>query len=106
MNNSNYVTVVRLCDLGKTYAHVNKNCWHKTWKVRTLKTSSLVQLNLRVTDDAMMQRSHVYCKTPELRDNSDSVHQSWIVKRSVPLIYLRLIGMLLMTSTWGDQVKT
>ena len=63
LNDADKVITVRLSDLEKTYAHVNKNCYHQTWAAGRLRGIISGQTNLNGTDDVMIQRSLVFAKS-------------------------------------------
>ena len=56
------IITVRLRDLEKTYAHVNKNCYHQTWTATSPIGTISVQTNLNGTDDTTIQRSRGFAK--------------------------------------------
>lgn len=56
MNVADYVIIVRIRDLKKIHAQINKNCYNQTWAAGRLASNS-VWNNLKVNDDARMNRS-------------------------------------------------
>ena len=84
MNDADYVIIVRLHDLEKSYVHDNKNCYHQTWAAGRLRGPNLVQINLKVTYNVMIPQLRDFDKTSQLRVNRGSANQMWIVQRAVP----------------------
>ena len=85
----------------KTYGHFNKICYHQIWSAGKLRGTSSVQVNLKITDDVMMQRSRDFRKTNSASVSLTSTTFGWL--KTKPLIYLALVWRLPMITPWGDH---
>ena len=56
LNDPNNAIILRLHDLEKTYAHINKKCYYQTWAIGRLRDLNSIQIDLKVTDNVLMQR--------------------------------------------------
>ena len=56
LNDPDNAIILRLHDLEKTYAHINKKCYYQTWAIGRLRDLNSIQIDLKVTDNVLMQR--------------------------------------------------